>query len=365
MKRRAFLAGAAGAGVLAAASSFPKPAISQGIRELKMHTTWPKRLPVLGTGAERMAERISRMSSGKLQIKVFAAGELVPAFEGFDAVSNGTVDLCHSAAYYWQGKHKAFNFFTAVPYGLNGPETASWIHWGGGQKLWDDLGAQFNVKPFLRGATGTQMAGWFRKEINSLADLKGLKMRIPGLGGEVLKTLGVTVVNLPGGEVFPALQSGAIDATEWVGPFADITLGFYKVTKAYHWPGFHEPGTTGELLVNMKVWESLPADQKEMLKTLAESEAQIEFAEWNHGNGEALVTMVDKFKVNLKKLPDEVLTEFGKISGDVVAAVANEDPFSKKVFESYLDFRKKQVAYTKISEQAYLNARSLPFKYST
>jgi TRAP-type mannitol/chloroaromatic compound transport system substrate-binding protein len=209
------------------------------------------------------------------------------------------------------------------------------------------------------------MAGWFRKEITSLADLKGLKMRIPGLGGEVMKALGVTVVNLPGGEIFPALQSGAIDATEWVGPFADITLGFYKVTKAYHWPGFHEPGTSGELLINLKVWESLTADHKEMFKTLVDSEAALEFGEFTQGNGDALVTMVDKFKVNLKKLPDDLLTEAGRISGEVVAAIANEDPFTKRVYESYLDFRKKQVAYTKISEQAYLNARALPFKYST
>ena len=329
-----------------------------------MHTCWPKGLPVLGTGAERLAERIGRMSGGKLTVKVYAAGELVPAFEGLDAVSSGTADLGHGAAYYWQGKHKAFNFFTAVPYGLNGPEHASWVHWGGGQKLWDELGAQFGVKPFLRGSTGVQMGGWFRKEISALEDLKGLKMRIPGLGGDVLKALGVTVVSLPGGEIFPALQSGAIDATEWVGPFADVTMGFYKVTKAYHWPGFHEPGTSGELIVNMKVWESLPNDQKEMLKTLVDSEAAIEFAEFTHGNGEALETMMEKYKVNLKKLPDDVLTEIGKLSGEVVAQVASEDPFTKKVYESFLDFRRKQVAYTKISEQAYLNARSLPFKYS-
>jgi TRAP-type mannitol/chloroaromatic compound transport system substrate-binding protein len=365
MKRRAFLTGAAGVGALAAASSFPKPAISQGIRELKMHTCWPKRLPVLGTGAERLAERIGRMSGGKLTVKVYAAGELVPAFEGLDAVTSGTADMSHGAAYYWQGKHKAFNFFTAVPYGLNGPEHASWVYWGGGQQLWDELGQQFGFKPFLRGSTGVQMAGWFRKEIASLDDLKRLKMRIPGLGGDVLKALGVTVVSLPGGEIFPALQSGAIDATEWVGPFADITMGFYKITKAYHWPGFHEPGTSGELIVNLKVWESLPNDQKEMLRTLVDSEASLEFAEFTHGNGEALQTMVDKYKVNLKKLPDDVLTEIGKLSGEVVAQVASEDPFTKKVYESFLDFRKKQVAYTRISEQAYLNARSLPFKYST
>jgi len=366
MKRRQFLSGAAAGGVVAAsavASSFPAPAIAQGVRELKMVTTWPKRFPGYGVGAERMAERIKAMTDGKLQIKVFAAGELVPAFESFDAVAAGTADLSHSAAYYWQGKSKAFNFFTAVPFGLNGPEHAAWIKFGGGQKLWDELSAQFKIKPFLLGSTGVQMGGWFRKEVNTLEDFKGLKYRMPGLGGEVMQRLGATVVNLPGGEIFPALQSGTIDGTEWVGPWNDLAFGFYKVAKYYYWPGFHEPSTTGELLVNMNTWESLSAEHKAMLEFLTEAEGQVLFADFNANNGDALDTLVNKHKVELRKFSDELMTAIGKISGEVVAEVGNSDPMAKKVYESFMSFRSKMVAYTKVSEQAFLNARSLPFKF--
>ena len=367
MKRRQFIKGAVTGGVAAAAttaaSSFPAPAIAQGVRELKMVTTWPKRFPGLGTAAEELAERIGQMSDGKLTVKVFAAGELVPPFESFDAVSSGTADISHSAAYYWQGKSPGFNFFTAVPFGLNGLEHASWIYFGGGQQLWDELAGGFNIKPFMRASTGVQMGGWFRKEVNTLDDFKGLKFRMPGLGGEVLRRLGASVVNLPGGEIFPALQSGAIDGTEWVGPWNDLAFGFYKVAKYYYWPGFHEPGTTGEVLFNKDVWESLPKDQQAMLEALIQAQAWKEYADFNAQNGGALDTLVNKHKVQLRKFSDELLTEVGRVSGEVVAEVGNSDPMTKKIYESFLDFRKKMVGYTKISEQAYLNARTLPFKF--
>ena len=368
MKRRSFLKGAAlsGAAVTAAAasSSFPTPAIAQGVKELKMVTTWPKRFPGLGTSAERMAERCAAMSGGKLTIKVYAAGELVPAFESFDAVSSGTADISHSAAYYWQGKHKAFNFFTTVPYGLNGVEHAAWIYSGGGQALWDELCAGFNIKPFLRGSTGVQMGGWFRKEINSLDDMKGLKMRMPGLGGEVLRRIGAAAVNLPGGEIFPALQAGTIDATEWVGPWNDLAFGFYKVAKYYYWPGFHEPGTTGEVLFNKNTWESLSSEEKAMMEALIQSEAWWEYADFTKENSGSLDTLLNKHGVQLRKFPDDVLTELGKYSGEVVAEVAAEDPMTKKIYDHYIDFRKKAIGWTKYGEQAYVNARSLGFKYS-
>ncbi|MEQ9643826.1 MAG: TRAP transporter substrate-binding protein [Alphaproteobacteria bacterium] len=367
MKRRSFLKGAAlsGAAVTAAAaSSFPAPAIAQGVRELKMVTSWPKRLPGPGVQAEVMAERITELTEGKVQVKVYAAGELVPAFEVFDAVRTGTADMGHSAAYYWQGKHKAFNFFTTVPYGLTSTEHYAWVYYGGGQALWDELGAQFNMKPFMRGSTGVQMGGWFRKEINSLEDMKGLKMRMPGLGGEVLRNIGVAAVNLPGGEIFPALQSGTIDATEWVGPWNDLAFGFYKVAKFYYWPGFHEPGTVGELTINLDTWNSLTKHQQQIISAVSEAQVAKEVAEWYVNNADSLPVLLNKHKVQLRQFPDEVMTEIGRVAGEVVAAVAAEDPFTTKVYDSFIDFRKKALGWTKYGEQAFVNARSLPFKYS-
>ena len=363
MKRRQFIQGAvAGSAAVAAAgatSTFPAPAIAQGIRELKMVTTWPKRFPGLGTAAEDLAERIKVMSGGKILVKVFAAGELVPPFESFDAVSQGNADMSHSAAYYWQGKSPAFNFFTAVPFGLNAIEHATWIYSAGGQALWDELCAGFNLKPLLRGSTGCQMGGWFRKEVNTLDDFKGLKFRMPGLGGEVLRRLGASVVNLPGGEIFPALQSGAIDGTEWVGPWNDLAFGFYKVAKYYYWPGFHEPGTTGEVLFNKGVWDSFTTEEKAMLDAVIQAQAWKEYADFNANNGGALDTLVNKHKVELRRFSDDLMTSIGKTSLEVVAEVGNSDPMTKKVYESYNKFRSNIIEYMKISEQAYLNARNL------
>ncbi len=365
MKRRNFLKNAAVTGAVAtAASGFPAPAISQGSRELKMVTTWPKNFPGLGTGAENLAKRITMMSEGKLQVKVFAAGELVPAFESFDAVSSGNAELSHSASYYWQGKTPAFNFFTTVPFGLTAVEHAAWIYHGGGQELWDEVAAQFDIKPFLRASTGVQMGGWFRKEINSLDDYKGLKFRMPGLGGEVLRRLGAAVVNLPLGEIFQGLQSGTVDGTEWVGPWHDLAAGFYKVAKFYYWPGFHEPGTTGEVMVNRKVWESLSPEHQQIIEVAVQAEAWREFTEIQSHNANSLKQLIDKHEVQLRRFPDELLTEIGKIAGEVVQEVGTSDPTTQKVYESYLAFREQAVGWGEISEQAYLNARSLPFKYA-
>jgi TRAP-type mannitol/chloroaromatic compound transport system substrate-binding protein len=300
MKRRKFLQGAAAGGVAAAAATVSAPAISQGIKQLKMVTTWPKNFPGLGTGAENLARRINTMSGGKLEVKVFAAGELVPPFQSFDAVSAGNAEMAHSASYYWPGRSPAFNFFTAVPFGLTGLEHASWINYGGGIELWTELCAQFNVKPFMRASTGVQMGGWYRKEMKSMDDFKGLKFRMPGLGGEVLRRLGAAVVNLPGGEIFPALQAGTIDGTEWVGPWNDLAFGFYRVAPYYYYPGFHEPGTTGEVLINTKVWASLSKDQQEIIEVASQAEAWREYSEFNAKNSDALEVLVNKHKVQLR-----------------------------------------------------------------
>lgn len=366
MKRREFLKGATIAGAAAAvtaASSLAKPAIAEGRRELKMVTTWPKNFPGLGTGAQRFADRVTKSTDGRITVKLYAAGELVPAFESFDAVSSGAADMYHGVDYYWQGKHKAYNFFAAVPYGFTAVENDAWIHHGGGQQLWDELGAQFNIKHLPCGNTGVQMGGWFNKEIKSVEDLKGLKMRMPGLGGEVLRRLGASAVALPGGEIFPALQSGAIDATEWVGPWNDLAFGFYKVTKYYYWPGFHEPGSTLAVGINKGVWDSFSDSDKELVTNCAFAENNYMLAEFNARNTDSLNTLINKHGVQLRQMPDDVLTALGNASGDVVAEVGQIDEIGKKVYESFMNFRKTAIAWSKVSDQAYMNARLLPFKY--
>jgi len=366
IKRRSFLKGAAvaGAGVAAvAASNLAAPAYAQGKRELKMVTTWPKNFPGLGTAAERVAARIGVASDGALTVKVYAAGELVPPFESFDAVSQGTADMYHAADYYFQGKSKAYNFFCAVPFGLTASEMNAWIYHSGGQQLWDELGTGFNIKPLMAGNTGVQWGGWFNKEMNGLDDFKGLKMRMPGLGGEVLRRLGAAAVSLPGGEIFPALQAGTIDATEWVGPWNDLAFGFYKVTKYYYWPGFHEPGTVLTLGINKAVWDSLSPGQRSLIEACAAAENDMVLAEFNAKNSDALATLVNEHNVQVRRMPNDMLNAIGEKSGEVVAEAASEDPMTMRVYESFIDFRKKAIAYSKLSDQAYWQARLLPFKY--
>jgi len=369
MKRRDFLkttaTGSVAAGAAAiGAATFSKPAIAQDKRQLKMVTTWPKNFPGLGTGAQRVADRITAASDGRIEVKLFAAGELVPPFESFDAVSGGTADMYHGAEYYWQGKNKGFPFFAAVPYGFTAPELSAWIRFGGGQELHDELAADYGVKPLLAGNTGVQMGGWFNKEINAVEDLKGLKFRMPGLGGEVLRQLGVSVVNLPGGEIFPSLQSGAIDGTEWVGPWNDLAFGFYKITKNYYWPGFHEPGPALHVGMNREVWNSFSDSDKELVKACCEVEHDIMLAEFNAKNGDSLNTLTSEHGVQLRKFSDEIMTQIGEASGDVMASVANEGGIVKRIYDSYINFRSKAIAWSKYADQGYMNARLLPFDYS-
>jgi len=385
MKRRDFVKGAAlaaGAAALAACgkqeeqAAAPKeaapapaapaaPAISNQMRELKMVTTWPKGFPGLGTGAQRLADSITAMSDGRLTVKLFGGGELVPPLEAFDAVSNGTADLYHGADYYEQGKSKAFNFFTAVPFGLTANEMDAWLYYGGGQELWDELSAGFNVKPFAAGNTGVQMGGWFNKEINTVEDYKGLKMRIPGLGGEVLRQIGAQSITLPGGEIFSSLQSGAIDATEWVGPWNDLAMGFYKVTKYYVYPGFHEPGSTLSSGMNTKVWNGLNSDDKAIVQFACAAENNRMFAEFNAKNGDSLDTLVNEHGVQLRRQSDDILKAIGDASGDVMAGIATSDPMTQKVYDSFMSFRKKALGWTSLSETAYTAARALDYKYGS
>ncbi|MEM9224702.1 MAG: TRAP transporter substrate-binding protein [Pseudomonadota bacterium] len=358
MDRRAFLKSTAVGAAAAGATTLAAPAIAQGRQEWKMVTTWPKNFPGLGTGAQRLADRITALTDGRLTVKLFAGGELVPPFESFDAVANGTADMYHGADYYWQGKHPAFAFFTAVPMGFTAAEINAWVMHGGGQALWDELAGGFGVKCFPAGNTGVQMGGWFAKEINSLEDLKGLKFRMPGLGGEVLRQLGVNVVALPGGEIFQALQSGAIDGTEWVGPWNDLAFGFYRVVNNYYYPGFHEPGAMLAAGVNKAKFDALQAADKAAVENACLAENDYMYAEFMAKNGSALEALVNKHGVILREFPDAVFSGFAEASADVVNAVGDHDDLGKRVLASFTKARADYANWTRISEQAYSDERT-------
>lgn len=371
MKRRHFLCqlgtGTLAAGVVLGAGCQQQktaepnavaPAASFKPVKWKMVTTWPKNFPGLGTGANKLAELITQMTGGRVQVKVYGAGELVPAFEVFDAVSSGTAELGHGASYYWKGKSEVAQFFSAVPFGLTAGEMNGWLYYGGGMELWRETYAPFGLVPMAAGNTGVQMAGWFNREINTLEDLQGLKMRIPGLGGEVLARAGGIPVSLPGGELFTALQSGAIDATEWVGPYNDLAFGLYKAAKYYYYPGWHEPGTTLEAIINKQAFAALPEELQVIVRNAARVINQDMLAEYTARNNHALQTLVNEHHVQVKKLPDAVLGRLKDLSDQVVAEIADKDALSQRVYASFRSFREEVIQWHNISERAYLNARA-------
>ena len=321
--------------------------------EWKMVTTWPKNFPGLGTAPERFAQTVKTMSGGRLNVKVFGAGEVVPALEVFEAVSRGTVQMGHGAAYYWKGKVPEAQWFATVPFGMNAREANGWLFYGGGLQLWRQLYEPFGVRPFAAGNTGTQMGGWFNKEIQGLADIKGLKMRIPGLGGEVFKRAGGTPVLLPGGEIFTSLQSGAIDATEWVGPYNDLAFGLHKAAKYYYYPGWHEPGLVLELLVNDDAFESLPKDLQEVIETAARRVNQDMLDEYTKRNSEALTALTSKHGVEVRPFPKDVLAEYRRIAGEVLKAERDRSPMGRKIYESYMAFQAASRSYYQVAEDAY------------
>ncbi len=367
LSRRKLLGGVALAGsaaLLSACSSEAKecaggPAVISKQRQLKMVTSWPKNFPGLGTGVERLAKRIEALSDGSITVKVYAAGELVGALGGFDAVSQGKADMYHAAEYYWQGKSPAFNFFAAVPMGMTAQEMNAWVRFGGGQELWDELSGRFNIKPFLAGNTGVQMGGWFQKDINSVEDFQGLRIRMPGLGGEVMKRLGATPVTKQGGEIFQALSQGNIDASEWIGPWNDLALGFHTIVKNYYYPGIHEPGASLSLGLNKDLWDDMGPREQEIIRAAAAAENDIMFAEFNANNARALDTLVNEHGVKLKKFSDDILIALGKLSAEVLADAAKTDDLTARVFESFHKARAEGIRWGAISEQAFAHARSL------
>ncbi|MGQ7960279.1 TRAP transporter substrate-binding protein [Pseudomonas sp. SP16.1] len=322
----------------------------------KMVTAWPKNYPGLGTAAERLAERVKTMSDGRLTIKVYAGGELVPPLEVFDAVSRGTAELGHGAAYYWKGKVSTAQFFTSVPFGLSTQEMNAWLSKGGGQALWDEAYAPYGVKPFVVGNTGMQMGGWFNKEINSLDDLKGLKIRTPGLGGEVLTKLGAITVNIPGGEVFTALQTGAIDATDWVSPYNDQAFGLQQAAKYYDYPGWQEPQAVLELLVNQKALDSLPADLQAILTEAARAASQDMLDDYVYHNALAL-DQLKKGGTLLKRFPDEVLDAMQREADVVLGELAAQSELNGRIWASMKAFQALAAPMHSVSEKELYNWR--------
>ena len=367
MINRRNMVGAGLLGVAGAAAAFANPEdakilapakINRSRRKFNMVTTWPKGLPGLGRAAERVAERVYAMSDGLMEIKVFAAGELVPAFESFDAVANGSADMYHGAEYYWTAKSSAFPFFTAVPFGMTAQEIMGWIDFGGGQELWDELSGQFGVKAIQGANTGHQMGGWFRKEINSLDDLVGLKMRIPGQGGDVLRALGGSAISLSGGEIYQALQTGSIDATEWVGPWNDYSLGFHREAPYYYGPGFHEPGASLAVGMNLKVWDGLTPGEQAIIKAACESVNHTSLGEFTYQNSVYLDLLVREHGTKLRSFPPEVVKAMAEAAADVRAA-SGRDGIEKRIYESFEKSLKLMRGWAKVSDGAYYTAREL------
>lgn len=362
MDRRQFVAGAS-VGVAAAVSVYPKPAIAQGVRELKMVTIWPKGLPGLQSGADRVAQSITALSGGRLQVKVYPAGQLVGAMESFDAVSNGVADLYHASEVTWAGKSATYSYFCNVPFGFTADEINAWVYYGGGQALWDELSAGFGLKAFLCGNTGPQMGGWFTKELTNIEAFKGIRYRMPGMGGDVLRRLGAVVVTLPAGEIIPSLQSGAIDASEFVGPWIDMAVGLHKAAKYYYYPGFHEPGAAVSLAVNKKLWDGLDGTDKSIIEGAAAAENTRSLAEATAGNATALEQLVKDPEIQIRKVDDSILQELGKISGEVLSESSRKDDLSRRVYDNFIKFRTAAVRWGDISERAFLNARALPYPF--
>ena len=357
--RRSFIKGAALAGAGATvAAAMPAPAVAQKRTEMAIVTTWPRDFPGLGTGAQRFAKRVEDMTEGRIKVQYFAAGERVGAFDSFDEVASGNAQAYHAADYYWKGKHPGWAYFTSVPFGLTYTEINAWIRFGGGQELWDKLAGDFGLKGVMCGNTGVQMGGWFNKEINSSGDLKGLKMRIPGLGGDVMAKLGASPVSLPGGQIYENLVSGAIDATEWVGPWNDSFMKFYEAAKFYYYPGMHEPGAMLSLGMNASWWGKLTKSDQTLIEAAAGMENDMMMAEYNAKNGAALAKLLSEHGVKLRKFNDDVYDSFGEAADEVFETVISHSALAKSIHESFLAARKDLGGWSKISDQAYVAQRN-------
>ena len=342
----------------AAREAMEAPAVVKDRVEMAMVTTWPRDFPGLGTGAQRLAKRLSDMSDGRIHVEYFAGGERVKPFDSFDEVASGNAQAYHAADYYWKGKHPGWAYFTAVPFGLTYNEMNAWIRWGGGQELWDELAGSFGLKCVMAGNTGVQMGGWFRKEIDSADDLKGLKMRIPGLGGDVMAKLGASPVSLPGSQIYENLVSGAIDATEWVGPWNDSFMKFYEAARYYYYPGMHEPGSMLSLGLNKSFWEGLSASDQVTIEAAASAENDIMMAEYNANNGASLARLISEQGVELRVFSDDTYDSFGEAAAEVMEEVRAHSDLVARIHDSFVKARAEVGAWAKISDLEYVRQRN-------
>ncbi|MDJ0812485.1 MAG: TRAP transporter substrate-binding protein [Woeseiaceae bacterium] len=364
MKRREFVGGLAAAASVAACTGEEQGCESGAVAsgetfEWSCVTSWPPKYPGLGIAVNNLAERIEKASNGRLKIKVYGGGELVPPLEVFDAVQRGVVEMGHGASYYHKGKVDAAQFFTAIPFGMNAAELDGWLYYGGGLELWRELYAPFNIVPFPCGNTGVQMGGWFNREINSVEDLQGLKMRIPGLGGEVMQRAGATAWALPGSEIFTSLQTGVVDAAEWVGAYNDVALGLHEAASYYYYPGWHEPSAGLELVVNAEAWATLPPDLQALVGLACQAITTDMLAEYTHGNAQALQQLNDDPNVEVRPFPDDVLRVLKSHTRDIVDEMSAKHPEWKKIAESYYAFLEKSTPNQLATEVANLATRSL------
>ncbi len=349
----------AGAGILLGGCN-NQAATNQDITSLiqkkynwKMVTTWPPNFPVLGEACQLFADWVDQMSLGQMKIKVYGAGELIPGLEVFDAVSSGAAEMGNGAAYYWAGKSPATQFFAAVPFGMNAQQMNAWIYSGGGLALWQELYKKFGLIAFPAGNTTMQMGGWFNKEINTIDDFKGLKMRIPGLGGKVLTKAGGTAVLSSGNEIYTNLERGVIDATEWIGPYHDYVMGFHKISKYYYSPGWHEPGSVLENMFNLKEFEALPAHLKVILESASARMNLWVISEFEAKNNEYLNKIKAEKGVELRKFSPEILQILKKYTDEVLHEMAATDAFTKKVYDSFNTFRNDIKSWAAYSEKLY------------
>ncbi|WP_026988326.1 TRAP transporter substrate-binding protein [Fodinicurvata fenggangensis] len=363
MKRRQFLATAAGG--VAATSTLAAPAIAQNdVRRWRMVTAWPKNLPGPGVAAQMLADRITALSGGRIEVELYAAGEIVPGNGVFDAVGEGTADLYHAVPSYWGSKNKGILLFGSQPFGLRADEQLGWLHYGGGQELYDEVYAQFDLKPFLCGNSGPQWAGWFREEINSVDDLRGLRFRTTGLASEMASKLGMSPQAMGGGDMFQALESGALDAGEFIGPWTDSALGFHQIAQNYYWPGVGEPSSAEECAVNLEVYNELPDDLKQAVTYACQSLYNPVWTEYSTRHAEALRQLVNEHDVKVRKLPDEVLVEMGNAAGEVMADMREDsDELTRRITESFLAYRDLISEYMVYADGGQLNARALDYNY--
>lgn len=343
-----------------AGSTTTAPAVEakQQTFEWKMATAWPKNFPGLGVAPERLSELVEEMSGGRFKIKVYAAGEIVPALGVFDAISEGVVEVGHTGSYYDKGKLPAAQFFTGVPFGLTATELGAWMEYGGGRELFVELYRPHNILPFLGGNTGPQMAGWFNKDIRTLRDMRGLRIRIPGIAGDVFNQIGATAVTLPGSELYTSMQAGLIDAAEWVGPYNDLAFGLYRVADYYYYPAWHEPGSNLYFGVNTRAWAKLPADLQAIFRVATEAVHAGMLLEFTARNQEALDTLRKKHGVGLRPLPQDVIEALRVVSKREIDKYAkSKNPLTRRIHASFREFEAKIRDYSEVSEKAFLNIR--------